>query len=206
MRVAIGFVVVAGLYGQAFQPGFVRGVMVANEAGLSSGEFSIRPPADRVFRFRFDSKTWIERSNERIPGSALRPGELLEVVSDRDPIPLQYARLVHVIEPTRARSPIETGKYRLSRSPDADGGNLTFSGIVSSRNGASMTLRTRFDGERMIYLRPDTQCLEQGYEVDPADIQPNARVFVRAGRTTNHGIVAYQVIWGTILQPASPRE
>jgi hypothetical protein len=37
--------------------------------------------------------------------------------------------------------------------------------------------------------------------VEPADLKPNMRVFVRAGRNLYNEVEAYQVIWGTILMP-----
>lgn len=208
MRVAMLLLGVCSLYGQAFQPGFVRGVLTS-ETGQSSGELSVQPGSDKEYRFRFDSKTWIERASERIPGSALRPGELLEIISDHDPRPLEYARLVHVIERNRPHMLMETGMYRLPRRREpvaAEDGNLTFTGIVISYSGARMSLRTRFDGDKTIYLRPDTHCLEEGSEVSPSAIKPNTRIFVRAGKNLNQEIEAYQVVWGAILEPASPRD
>jgi hypothetical protein len=209
MRVAMLWLAAVSVHGQAFQPGFVRGVLLS-ETGQSSGELSVRPAPEQEYRFRFDSKTWIERASERIPGSALRPGELLEIVSDHDPRPLEYARLVHVIERARPKAALETGMYRLPKRHEVEAvdenGNLTYTGIVSSIDGTRLTLRTRFDGEKTVYLRPDTRYLNGGSEAGAAAIEPNARIFVRAGRNLDHEIEAYQIIWGTILEPASPRE
>ena len=37
--------------------------------------------------------------------------------------------------------------------------------------------------------------------VDAATLKPNMRVFVRAGKDLYDQVEAYQVIWGTILDP-----
>jgi hypothetical protein len=37
--------------------------------------------------------------------------------------------------------------------------------------------------------------------VEAAELKPNMRVFVKAGRTLYNEIEAYQVIWGQILMP-----
>ena len=50
-------------------------------------------------------------------------------------------------------------------------------------------------------LRQDTRYLRDGEVVDANDLQPNMRVFVRAGRTFYNELEAYQVIWGRILMP-----
>ena len=54
-------------------------------------------------------------------------------------------------------------------------------------------------------LRPhnpsDTRYLEDGQVVDLAQLKPNMRVFVRAGKDLYNEVEAYQVIWGKILAP-----
>jgi len=41
--------------------------------------------------------------------------------------------------------------------------------------------------------------------VEAADLKPNTRVFVRAGKNLGDQIEAYQIIWGEILHPTQPR-
>ena len=62
-------------------------------------------------------------------------------------------------------------------------------------------MHTREAGEQTILLRQDTHYLAQGDTVDAAELKPNMRVFVKAGRTLYNEIEAYQVIWGQILMP-----
>jgi hypothetical protein len=63
-----------------------------------------------------------------------------------------------------------------------------------------LTLRTR-RGEQHLLLRQDTRYLGDGARVDLKSLQVNTRVFVRAGRNLDQEIEAYQVIWGSIVQP-----
>jgi hypothetical protein len=181
--------------------GLVRGVLTEN----SSAAFAVRTAAGISYQYRADNKTWIERDNMRIRPSALLPGEILEIVSDRDPDPVRYARLVHVISKSAPHiRPFSAGGiYRLN-TPGvsvAANPNLTFTGIIAARDGQRLILRTRFDGEKFLYLRQDTQYLHDGGPVDAASLRPNTRVFIVAARNLDREIEAYQVIWGEILEP-----
>jgi hypothetical protein len=188
----------AGAYGQIQRPpGFVRGVVTAN----TSAAFAVRTSAGSVYEYRTDSKTWIERDHERIRVASLEPGEMLEVVSDRDPEPVRYARMIHVIEPVRAKPlPVSMGGvYRLKPAAPLPTG--VYIGLVVSREQDRITLRTRFDGEQTIYLQADTQCLQNGDLVDAKVLAPLTRVYVVATRDNNRELIANQVIWGVILEP-----
>jgi hypothetical protein len=68
-----------------------------------------------------------------------------------------------------------------------------------------MVLHTRLEGQKTILLRGDTRYLEGGTPADPADLKPNTRVFIRAGRNLEDQIEAYQIVWGQILEPTPPR-
>jgi hypothetical protein len=212
MRIVLAFLIAGGLSGQPLPTGFVRGVIVENRSIGQSGEFSVRSGADAVFQFRSDGKTWIERENERIPASSLRAGELLEVVSDRDPkqlYPLHYARMVQVILQVQPRPPVRNGMYRLYR-PGASLvpiiTNFIYAGVIKELSDQRMVLRTKLDGNKIIYLRPDTRCVEQGSAVDPSTLRPNTLVSVEGGKDMNDELEAYQVVWGRILEPAGLRE
>ncbi len=87
----------------------------------------------------------------------------------------------------------------LERIPQS--GNLTFSGVVSRLNSESLVLRTRA-GEQTLLIRRDTRYVANGDTVEAAQLRPNMRVFVRAGRNLYEQVEAYQVIWGSILDPA----
>jgi hypothetical protein len=209
MRFAVGLLAGMALCGQPLPTGFVRGFVTEN----LPGEFRVRTAPESVFRFHADARTWIEREQQRISPSALLPGELLEVVSDRDPterFPVHYARMVTVIAKVTARPPVRNGLYRLykpdSNTINAAGINLTYAGIVIELKGEKMVLRTRLDGDKTIYLGADTRCLNGGLEVEPAAIRANIRVFVQAGRNINNELEALQIVWGPILEPAGLRD
>jgi hypothetical protein len=80
-------------------------------------------------------------------------------------------------------------------------GRLTMAGVVLRRSEGSLVLRTRFDGEQTVLLRPDTRYLESGSQVASSALKVNTRIFVRGGKNLDQEIEAYQVIWGEILLP-----
>jgi hypothetical protein len=202
MRLALAIFVAAAAYGQSQRPpGFVRGALTY----ASSADFAIRASTGILYQYRTDAKTWIERDHERIRASSLLAGEILEVVSDRDPDPVRYARLVHVIpRPVPVHLPVsDGGVYRLNRSvnPASPLPTFTFTGLVVNRDSHRIVVRTRFDGEKTIYFRDDTQCLDGGNQVDAAAVLPNTRVYVVAVQNPEHELEAEQVVWGAILEP-----
>jgi hypothetical protein len=198
MRLALAILIAVIAHAQSERPpGFVRGIVTTN----SSAAFSVLTVAGVLYQYRTDSKTWMERDHERIHASGLVPGEILEVVSDRDPDAVRYARMVHVIPPPTPRArPISVGgQYRLSPPPALT--NVVFTGLLVSRDHDRITVRTRFDGEKIIDLRRDTQCLNEGNLVDLSSLVPNIRVYVIAVQKTGGELEAYQVVWGSILEP-----
>lgn len=197
-------------------PPLVRGVLLERDAQTDTGEFSVRGADNHVFRYQFDRKTYVERENQLIDVSRLRPGEKVEVLSDAVPgLVLRYARTVHVVDDQPpSRTPVES-RLRTSRDSaersilegnpleeSRPAGNLTYSGVVSRLSGGRLVLHTR-DGDQTIQLRPDTQYLENGELVEAAALKPNTRVSVRAAKDLYDQLVGYQVIWGQILDPAS---
>lgn len=206
----------------AQEPGFsgvIRGVLIECDAEASSGEFALRAQqTNEVYRFSFDAKTYVEREKLGTSMGRLEKGDLIEVVADRDEsVAVHYARTVHVIAARpEPRQPLGAGRYRLRRtSPDRapalpldqifPRGNLTFSGVIARLSAERLVLHTRQEGEKTILLRLDTRYLEGGSPVDAADLKPNTRVFVRAGKNLENQIEAYQVVWGQILQPGPSR-
>ena len=185
----------------------VRGIILECDA-KPSGELSIRAADNQVLRYQFDRKTYAEREERMIEASRVAPGEQVEIVSDRMPGSLvRYARTIHVIQPKAPPRPLTQGRYRASNpqyNPKLDTvrtGNLTYSGVVLRLTASRVTIHTREAGDLAIQLRTDTRYLENGIVVQPADLKPNMRVFVRAGKDVYNDIEAYQVIWGTILSP-----
>ena len=191
-------------------PGVLRGVLLERDPQTVSGEFSVRAADNRVFRFLFDAKSYVERDQQPIEVSRLQPGEAVEVVSDEAPGSLlRYARSIHVLPSAAPARPLSQGRVRANRS-SADrlmaeraipAGTMAFSGVVFRLNSDHVVLHTREAGDQTILLRQDTRYLEDGDLVEFNQLKPNMRVFVRAGRTLYNEIEAYQVIWGRILQP-----
>ncbi len=200
---------------RAQQPAFsgvIRGVLIERDDPGPVGEFSLRAKStNQVYRFRFDAKTYVERDEQRVSMRGLQKGDTIEVVADRDEgVAVHYARTVHVIEAPRPPRPAGlSGKLRSHRANPMDllapRGNLTYSGVIARLTADRLVLHTRQEGEKTILLRLDTRYVEGGTMVEAADLKPNMRVFVRAGKNLEDQIEAYQVIWGEILQPAEAR-
>lgn len=186
--------------------GIVRGVLIECDQTVPAGEFRVRA-ANQVYRYTFDARTYVEREDRRISMAALRKGDTVEIVSDREQdARVHYARTVHVIEARPAPRPFsQAGRSHAYRSPVdllAPRGNLTYSGVIAKLAADRLVLHTRQQGEQTILLRLDTNYLESGTPVDAADLKPNTRVFVRAGKSLDDQIEAYQVVWGDILEPS----
>jgi hypothetical protein len=194
----------AGVLGAQTQPpGVLRGFLMPG--GNTVEHFVVRSNGNE-FPFRRDCLTWVERDQQRIGFTDLRPGEHIEVICDRDdPIP-HYARVIHVITEAQRRAITRSSyeSYRLPNNPIeslAPRGDMVFSGFVSQLTGDAMLLQTRKDGVKTIYLRSDTRFLQGGLRVDAKELRPHTRIFVRAGTTLDNEIVAFQVVWGPILVP-----
>ncbi len=188
-----------------FASPLIRGVLVEREAHATAGQLSVRAADDRIFHYRFDAKTYVERENRLIEVAQLAPGEKVEVLSDEGPASvLRYARTIHVILPQPPARPLSQGRLRAYRGA-ADHyeplATLSFSGVVSSLEPDRLVLRTKDAGNQTIVLRQDTRFLENGEIVERTTLQPSMRVFVRGGRGLYGEVEAYQVIWGEILAP-----
>jgi hypothetical protein len=182
----------------------VRGVLLECDA-RPAGQFSIRAEDNRVLRYQFDSKTYVERDEHLIEAARLVAGEKVEVLSDSVPgLPLRYSRTIHVLQPVPPPRPMTLGRlraYDAKNEPQIRTGNITFSGVVFRLNSQRVILHTREGGDLSIQLRKDTRYLADGQVVDADSLKPNMRVFVRAGKDLYNDVEAYQVIWGTILTP-----
>ena len=188
-------------------PALIRGVILECDCQAPAGELALRDAGNEVFRYRFDAKTYAERDGQLIQASRLKPGEKVEIVSDRSSgTALRYARTIHVIQPAPLPRPLTMGRYRapFPASPKLDSvptGNLTFAGVVFRLNGERVVLHTRETGDQSILLRADTRYLRDGEIVEAKDLKPNMRVYVRAGKNLYEQVEAYQIIWGSILSP-----
>ena len=192
-------------------PAVLRGVLLERDPQTASGEFSVRAADNHVFRFLFDAQSYVERDRQPIDVSRLQPGELVEVVSDETSGSLlRYARSIHVLPSPAPPRVLFQGRVRAYRN-SADrliaaeraipSGTMAIAGVVSRLNVDEVVLHTREGGDQTILLRKDTRYLQDGEPVASSQLKPNMRVFVRAGRTLYNEIEAYQVIWGSILEP-----
>ena len=212
MRIAAGCVLLAAL-AAAQTPtvpispsaALIRGVLLERDPQAAGGQFSVRTADNQVFRYQFDRKTYVERDHDLIDVPRLQPGDKVEVVSDSiTGSALRYARTIHVLNDPPPPRPLTMGRYRAYRSTDDRNiptGNLTYSGVVFRINADRLVLHTRAGGEQAIQLRKDTRYLQNGEIVDADKLALNTRVFVRAGKDLYDQVEAYQVIWGTILDP-----
>ncbi len=181
------------------------GVLLERDSNADSGEFAIRAPDNQVYRYRFDAKTLVERDTLSGGMGHLRLGDRVTVESD--PVQgslLRCARRIRVSNSSPPMTPADgplgsTGFPLLDLSPRT--GNLTFAGVVARLNRESLVLRTR-EGEQTLLIRHDTRYVDNGDTVEAAQLRPNMRVFIRAGRNLYEQVEAYQVIWGSILEPA----
>ena len=183
----------------------IRGVLIERDVHANAGQFSLRAADDRVFRYRFDAKTYVERENRLINVAQLAPGDRIEVLSDEGPAStLRYARTIHVIQPPPPGRPLSQGRLRAYRGAEDHYeplATLSLSGVVSSLQADRLVIHTKGSGDQTIMLRQDTRFLENGEIVERTTLQPSMRVFVRGGRSLYGEVEAYQVIWGEILAP-----
>ena len=197
MRFAAGLILASSLYAADTSPGFTRGTLIAAMGGF----VDVRPVNGEVVRCGFDSHTWIERDRKKLSMEALKPGVLVEVLTDVR-AKRCYTRTIRLVD--SLTPPV--AKHRMpARSPLLEKlfprGNLTFGGVVLRTSPTMLVLRTRKEPEQRVMLRDDTRFLDSGFAASAADVAVNTRVFVRAGKSLDNDIEAYQVIWGEIPGP-----
>lgn len=199
-----GLILAASLGAQEQAPsGLVRGVLEGWAGTPASGELQIRSAAGALWLCAYNDKTYMEREQLRIAASSLKPGESVEMVTDRSGGPC-YARTVHVrmVSPPLPPAASLRARMRVSRAASESifpRGNLTLTGIVLRLSETSLLLRTRSEGQKTVLVRHDTGFTAGGRMVDISELAVNTRVSVRAGRNLEGDIEAYQVIWGEIL-------
>jgi hypothetical protein len=205
MRAWCLLLVVPVIAGAQFPPPEMVGILLERDANVASGEFAVRAADNQVYRFQFDARTSVERDTLYGNVARLNPGD--QVAVESEPVAdslLRYARTVRVLTPP-ARLVLADSRLRTAARPALDldplTGNLTFAGVVSKLNSQSLVLRTR-GGEQTVLIRGDTRYVDNGDTVEAAELRPNMRVFVRAGKNLYQQVEAYQVIWGKILEPA----
>jgi hypothetical protein len=207
MRGIICLLFAVQLMGQDTPPiGILRGQLLDWGATGDSGQFTIRAEDFHVHRCRFDQQTYFEKKGARITPGSVQVNDLVEFVADRRGGEAKcYAITFYVVDRKPARKPLSL-HLNLSRSrylldQIAPRGNMTFAGVVLRFDAEQMLLRTRSKGNVRIHLREDTRYTSDGRPTDASMLKVNGRVFVRAGRSLDGEIEAYQVLWGEILTP-----
>ncbi len=180
-----------------------RGVLLELDSDGRAGSLSLRASDFQVHVFRFDPQTRIEREQRSVDASALRPGDLLEVTCRQEcGASLPLAGAVRVLSPASG----SRAAARLPPWPRPDlgewfpRGRLILAGVVTRREANRLDLRLRNRGECVVLLREDTRWLADGLLVDAAALPLHTHVFIRAGRTPEGEIEAFQVVWGRILR------
>lgn len=186
--------------------GFLRGELMGWSGTARAGQFTFRVSQDHVYFCSYDEKTYMERENQRISMAGAEKGDRVEVVSDqKQGSSLCYARTIHILEPPRAyvvpgvRPGLRKASVTTPLFPRM--GDLTLTGAVLRVTPDALWLRLRSGEQKTIRLRPDTRYLTEGQTADPESLRVNTVVFVRAGKTIENQVEAYQVVWGDILQP-----
>ena len=184
--------------------GFVKGDLLEWDGTESAGNLTVRAADHRVLRCSFDSLTYFERDRKRTNMAAITAGDRLELVTDAA-APKCYARTVHVLPPARPPLPPYVARALQSRRTAfldsvAPRGSVALAGLVMRRTPEAIWLRTRANGEKTILLRQDTRYLKGGSTVEAGALEVNTRVFIRAGKTIENDLEAFQIIWGEIFQ------
>ncbi len=179
------------------------GVLLDWEGDARAGQFSLRAADNLVHVFLFDEQTVFEREGRRSGPSALRRGDRIEVSYDvQDNALRRYARGVLVTVPAKPRPAMTAWPPGSLREPGSlfARGQYALAGVIARVHPDRVHLRTRHGGEQVILLREDTRLTGDGLPADPAALQVNMRVFIRAGRTWEGDLEAFEVVWGRILR------
>jgi hypothetical protein len=196
------FLLAAPLWAQA-PVRIVRGEITAFAYREGAGELSIRDPLYRVHRCALSSDTWFEYNLKPTVPDNVRVSMTAEVVADTRGGAGTCTALTVYLREAVPRIPI--GLLSSSRSSFLDGlyprGNLIYTGTVRGIEGRELILRTRKGDEQRFLLREDTVFQHEGRAVRMDTLGPQTRIHVRAGRNFEGRVEAYQITWGTILQP-----
>jgi hypothetical protein len=180
--------------------GILRAELIAWDGSWDGGALRLKLDSGIDYACAFDGRTFFERDRVRISIGRLRPGDSLEVVSDRvTPSARCFARMVKVLT-----TPVVVPTWgSITRATEhfAPRGNITIVGVIVELDGANMIVKTRQGERQTIRLRHDTRFVLNGAPATKEMVALNLAVFVRAGVGSDEEIEAYQVVTGEILQP-----
>ncbi|MEZ5356039.1 MAG: hypothetical protein R2762_25675 [Bryobacteraceae bacterium] len=183
----------------------VKGELVQWKIQGLAGVLALRTEEPGLLRCRVLAGSRLMRAGIRIHPHGVRLGDTVEVLGYFSGASCTVVEL-H-IRPFQGERKMVNGKFRSPLYPrsylDAlwARGLLTFSGTVGRMNDGRMVIRTRRRGERSFALRDDTVFQNEGRQVERDTLESFTRVFVRASRTADGDLEAYQVMWGQILRP-----
>jgi hypothetical protein len=177
------------------------GVVSGYISDIQPKSFLLKTTTGKEFRCSYDNRTWFEQSRVRVPVRSFQPADLVEIIADRrliDGTPC-YVRTVRLAELAK---PKDDGRMRITYRSVTESiiprGEYEWAGIVSELSEETLVLRTRAAGHKTIVLRRDTRFLEDGVVSEWARLRRNTRVTIRAGRSLEGNIEAYQIIWGAV--------
>jgi hypothetical protein len=179
--------------------GIFHGAMVSFEGSVNAGLLLARNSVGDVYACGYDANTYFEDDHHKTSVAKLEPGDPLEILTDHKPgTRVCYVRLVQVVPPPPPRSPRREVAAPAQPVTAPLKGDRTVSGMVIRLDRGTVTLRTR-SGEETLLLRADTLYQRDGLRLDASSLAVNDRVSVRTGRNGDGQAVAYQVIWGELI-------
>ncbi len=198
-----GILLAAGLCAQTEMPvGVYRGVLVSSQAAGTGGDITIRDPQGAELLCHYDAQSYVERDRRHTSMPSIQPGETVEVLAGHKPGSVScYVRLALVINPAQEEAAAERARRAAFNAHSfffTPTGDRTVAGVVVGITSRLLMLRTK-TGDAALVLRPDTKYIDDGVRTEHTDLHVNTRVFVRAGRSIDGIVEAYQVIWGRIL-------
>jgi hypothetical protein len=183
----------------------VQGDLLDWSGDRSQGELVFRAADNRVFQCWFDSRTDFERGDRRVDLSASDKGAAVEVLPDSRQPSGCYVKSVRFAPATANHTVSWPGRPADALRPSLDlisgRGDLTMAGVVVKIGAHALLLRTRSNERKLILLRPDTRYFGGGEPVEHGNLAVNTLVFIRAGKSLEDEVEAYQVVWGEILEP-----
>ncbi len=206
MHIASIFGLATGLLGVSLsgqpQPplGIFHAELLSWDGQWDDGTLRLRLDSGTDYACTFNSRSFFERDSVRISPGRLRPGDRVELVTDRtSPRARCFARMIRVVLEDRTQS--TWGAIRRSTEGIAPRGSLTFTGVIVGISAGSFVVRSRTGDRITIRLRRDTRILENGASGGAEILKMNSQVHVRAGMDPDDEIEAYQIVSGEILQP-----
>lgn len=171
-----------------------------------AGRFSFSGRDRKLRECTFDDQTYLSKDGARVTPAEIAVGAFVEVVADQSGELGQCRALTVYIVPGRGAAAFAEYRKALARQRYVldnilPRGRITLSGVVLEIGETHLLLKTRAGERKRIQLRDDTRYTWDGRPSDPAMLEINAKVFVRAGEGFGGELEAYQVVRGQIFMP-----